>query len=401
MSIQLTRRGELVSQGIDMLLDLFKMVYWQNLFPRTMATALSGGAQFEVHSKEEILLKCMAADYKDCRLNAYPTRGKPDIDLGLLAPSILFIDIDKGDRTEEQLVIILEETLAKIKEELSISPLVLWTGNGYHIYIGLKVAPFYRFPKLMDQCRELGSEPNTQFLKFVGPYFTNDRSDPERDRGISPLSALLRIPYSLNTKCLKPELEPVVKIVQRHSDMPASLPDDLFLDFRAHINHKWISKSIEFQEDKSKDSGAGGNDYDDVDDGQYHGKIGWIEYLLTKPISKNRYQCLFHIIGPYLRNTLQLSDLEAKGRMVQWLNLCNQKSRVLKKETKLRGVLSGSRKFKPWKLETLERENEETDFEYQEIVDIAHEYCKSRDYEEDEEDEDFEEDEEDEDFEDE
>jgi hypothetical protein len=359
------------------------MVYWQNLFPRKMATDQSQGKQFVVNSKEEILMKCVAAGFKDCRLNAYPTRGDKDLELGLLAPSILFIDIDKGNRTEEQLVIILEETLAKIKEELGVSPLVLWTGNGYHIYIGLKTEPFYVYRKLMDQCRELGTDPNREFLRFAGGHFTDDRSDPERDRGISQKSALLRIPYSLNTKCLKPGLEPVVKVVQKHSDMPASLSEDLLLDFRAYITHKVISNSLQFQYNKSRNSGA--DDYDDDydDDGEYHGKIGWIEYLLTKPISKNRYVCLLHIIGPYLRNTLQLSDLEAKGRMVQWLKLCNQKSRVPKVSVKLAGVLSSSPTFKPWKLDTLKRRNKEADYQYQEIVDIANEFYESEDFEDD------------------
>jgi hypothetical protein len=36
-----------------MLLNLFEMVYWQNLFPRKMATAQSQGKQFVVNSKED------------------------------------------------------------------------------------------------------------------------------------------------------------------------------------------------------------------------------------------------------------------------------------------------------------------------------------------------------------
>jgi hypothetical protein len=380
MSTQnLAERQQLVKQGIDMLLNLFDMVYWQNLFPRKMATAASQGKQFTVYNKEEIFKKCVAAHYKDCRLNAYPIRGDRDLELGYLAPSILFIDIDKSDKTEEELVIILEETLAKIKEVLGISPLVLYTGNGYHIYIGMKVRPLYTHLDLMERCRQLGTEPNKEFLRFAGRYFTNGRSDPQRDHGISQKSALLRIPFTLNGKCLEDGRDPLVKVVQKHSAESAQLTEDLFLDFQLHVADMWMSRLKEQQrivydeddDDENWDLNNEDEDWDDDDVEEYHGKIPWIERLLNTPISKNRYICLFHIIGPYLRHTLELSKSDARAKMIEWLQSCNQRTRVTNMQGKLTGALSGLARFAPWKLETLRRKNIEANYEYQEILDAV------------------------------
>jgi hypothetical protein len=400
LSIQnnLTERRELVKSGIDILMDLFDLVYWQKQFPRKMATAQSQGKQFTVYSREEILRKCSVAKYKDCRLNAYPTMGDSDMKKGYMAPSILFIDIDKGEnRTEEEITIILEETLAKIKETFGISPLVLYTGNGYHIYIGLKARPLFTHLELMKRCREMGTEPNREFIRFAGGYFTDNRSDPQRDRGLSQKSALLRIPYTLNGKCLEEGRDPIVKVVQKHSEKPAQMNEALFSDFELYIANMWIHRdrlknsSAYNDEDDDEDWSFSNDENDDwdneeEDDGEYHGEIDWIEDLLQTPISKNRYFCLWRIIGPYLRHTLQLSKKDARARMMQWLELSNKKSTVKNVQTKLAGALSSSHNWAPISLKKLRKLNEEENFEYQEILDAMDQYANEDSEEEGEED---------------
>ncbi|MBA3978421.1 MAG: hypothetical protein H0X50_09575 [Nitrosopumilus sp.] len=41
-------------------------------------------------------------------------------------------------------------------------PTVLWTGNGYHIYIVLETRPL----ELIKELKELSNEPSNKFLKF-------------------------------------------------------------------------------------------------------------------------------------------------------------------------------------------------------------------------------------------
>jgi hypothetical protein len=71
--------------------------------------------------------------------------------------------------------------------------------------------------------------------------------------------------------------------------------------------------------------------------------------------------------------------------MVEWLQLCNQKSRVTNVQGKLTGALSGRPRWAPWKLETLRRKNIEANFEYQEILDaVVDDHYEDEDFEENE-----------------
>jgi hypothetical protein len=84
-------------------------------------------------------------------------------------------------------------------------------------------------------------------------------------------------------------------------------------------------------------------------------------------MSKNRRHYLFRIIGPYLRHTLRLSKVEAKRIMIQWLQLCNQKSKVPNIQAKLAEALHGPAHWAPWKLETLRRKNRESGWRGEDI----------------------------------
>ena len=89
-----------VEKGIDLLLAHFT-VAGQQLFPRKMATYFQYGIM--VRSKQDILNACERSSYIDCRLSAYPFAVDADIDAGLIAPTILFCDIDrKLFSTEEE-----------------------------------------------------------------------------------------------------------------------------------------------------------------------------------------------------------------------------------------------------------------------------------------------------------
>ena len=102
-----------------------------------MSTSASKGKQFIVYNKEQILDACIKSDFIDCRLNAYPI-----LEDGVLqAPNLIFIDLDLQSNLKE-LNKNLEKTLKIIKQKLKgFEPTVLWTGNGYHIYIVLDIRP--------------------------------------------------------------------------------------------------------------------------------------------------------------------------------------------------------------------------------------------------------------------
>ena len=124
-----------VKEGIEFLLSHFEGR--QRLFPRKMSTFASQGKQFTVYNKEQILDACIKSNFIDCRLNAYPVLE----DELLQAPNIIFIDLDLQSNLKE-LNKNLDKTLKIIKQKLNgFEPTVLWTGNGYHIYIVLDIRP--------------------------------------------------------------------------------------------------------------------------------------------------------------------------------------------------------------------------------------------------------------------
>jgi hypothetical protein len=160
-----------VREGIRFILSHFESR--QPLFPRKMSTALSQGKQFIVCNEEQILHECIKGDFIDCRINAYPILSDDDIASGVQAPNIIFADIDLP---QEEAIIklnkILKKTLSIIQRKLNgCKPTVLWTGNGYHIYIVLNTRPL----QLITELVELSDTPSEEFLRFAEFTFTNKK----------------------------------------------------------------------------------------------------------------------------------------------------------------------------------------------------------------------------------
>ena len=87
-----------------------------------------------VNSKDEVLYECIKGNFVDCRINAYTDVVDSDIDAGLVAPTIIFIDIDqKLFSNTEEFEKCVENTKDKIHEVLGISPVYVWSGGGAHI----------------------------------------------------------------------------------------------------------------------------------------------------------------------------------------------------------------------------------------------------------------------------
>ena len=203
MSIQKIDRQQKVSQGTDLLLDLFK-TSGQPLFPRKMSTAYSNGKMFIVTSKEQILEECRTSQFKDCRINLYPLVVDADINTDVIPPSIMFFDQDRNlpnlFRSDKEFESATIATKNKIKEKLNVEPtLVLWTGGGIHFYVVLRTSPLQRLDiKILDFCNELNTVPSKEFLRFTEQYFTNEKCDPKHEPSIR--SCLGRIPYTFNSK---------------------------------------------------------------------------------------------------------------------------------------------------------------------------------------------------------
>ena len=220
---------KIVKDGIEFLLSHFEGR--QRLFPRKMSTFESKEKQFMVYKKEHILDACIKSNFMDCRLNAYPV-----LEDGLLqAPKIIFIDLDLQSNLKE-LKGNLDKTLKIIKQKLNgFEPTVLWSGNGYHIYIVLDVSPL----ELIEELRELTYKPSEHFLRFAESAFTNNQKDSRHNPSFE--SCLLRIPGSVNSKN-----HSEVKIIQRFDTSNILLINNhLLKEFRLYLADKDIKRKLE------------------------------------------------------------------------------------------------------------------------------------------------------------
>ena len=90
-----TCKGQEVQEGLDLILTHFR----DNIFPRHISTAVTHGAQVLVSSREEALARFAQANFRDCRIAAYPQPSVLSSFVGVnldIAPSIIMIDLDKG-----------------------------------------------------------------------------------------------------------------------------------------------------------------------------------------------------------------------------------------------------------------------------------------------------------------
>jgi hypothetical protein len=191
-----------VIEGIDLLLGLFENV-GQRPFPRKIMTARINW-QITVYSKEEMLQKFDDADFIDCRINAYPLVPK-DI---LQVPNIILVDIDINMSLKtghKRIASHLNKTLQKIREYTcdSIIPLILWTGNGYHVVAVLNITePLEHIEEYTSVSNSCGiKQLSREFMLFARMFLSEYKADPKNNPSFE--SCLLRVPYTLNSKCLK------------------------------------------------------------------------------------------------------------------------------------------------------------------------------------------------------
>ena len=89
----------------------------------------------------------------------------------------------------------LRKILYRIKHLLDSEPTVLWSGNGYHIYIPIYAA-------VLENIKEFAQIDNvsSKFLRFAEWYLSSGLSDSAHNSTVSLKNCMLRIPGSLNSK---------------------------------------------------------------------------------------------------------------------------------------------------------------------------------------------------------
>jgi hypothetical protein len=353
-------RIDKVREGIRFILSHFEKR--QQLFPRKISTAFSGNTrQFTVYNKEQILNECIKADFIDCRINAYPVLDNNNYHSysNIQAPNHIFIDIDLDKNLSyQEAKIKLEKSKNKsiriIKERLNgCQPTILWTGNGYHIYIVIDTRPL----ELIKELSELSQKPSEEFLRYAELTFSNKKKDSGHYPSFK--SSLLRIPYTFNSKNLLTNNEnnrekTEVKLVQKFdNDNVKPINIKLLRDYRL-----WLADNDILRKKKMKNSRLQNSSFNIIAESEIAKKYFWIERLLQTPLPCFRRYCLYRILVPYLVNVRKLNDEECFVVLKKWLEKCNKFFKIpfdMESEIKIR--LDGVKDYKPLSLNKLRNEN--------------------------------------------
>ena len=197
-------------RSVDFILSHFKSP--TSIFPRKMMTLTSKGL-ISVNSKNEILQRCREADYQECLINAYPEILEMN---GMLiqSPNFVLIDLDLSLCKTcvypiRKLDYLLKQTLLQIKRDIRGHPTVLWTGNGYHIYLPVQVPILDtefefskgRFQNLFSLNSKYSDYYMSEvFMQFAEIYLTGGKSDLSHRSSYS--NCMVRIPDTYNMDSL-------------------------------------------------------------------------------------------------------------------------------------------------------------------------------------------------------
>jgi hypothetical protein len=191
-------------------------------------------------------------NYEDCRINAYLAFSSKDeeqnaINMNLLVPNILFIDLDaKKFKSDKELEAALKQILNNVASILhNCKPLVLWSGHGYHIIIPVNCKEASeRFQEFSQHTSEPSSK---EFLQFAEHLLSLSKADPANNPSLK--SCLLRVPQTLNSKCIEEGVDAGVKIFHLwDSSMQQPSVDNLLAEFQTFLVDKKTksrSKTVE------------------------------------------------------------------------------------------------------------------------------------------------------------
>jgi Primase X len=352
-----------VQYGLDFILNHFQ----EPIFPRKIMTK-DLGYQLEIFNKQEALEYFKGSRYEDCRINAYPPFTEYQ-GINRTPISFLMVDLDLKDfggpeakNTKKSLEKSLNKALDRIKEEEGIggNPTILWTGNGYHIYqpvSGLileEYETFYEFTKYFDK------DLTSMFIQFAEEYFTDYTADRQHKPTVK--SCLLRIPGSLNSKCISnnKEQDAEVKIIHRWDGKRPSI-QPLLRDFRRWLIQKRFDDIEELKKQAKKHA-----KYQIVASQNQNehknriNRIKWIEErILEHPLPDHRKYVIWRILAPYLANVKKLPKEESYSVIKDWLDKCDKIEKMnfnakIKIKEGLRGASKG---YFPISLEKLKEEN--------------------------------------------
>jgi hypothetical protein len=336
---------------LDYILAHFSMPIW----PRTISTKTLEGRQLLVYSREEALARFAQANWLDCRVSAYPPNAQDnpsDIEryqgITRITPRnlVVIIDLDKSTfKSDKVLQLALSRILQNIKSVLDVEPTVIWSGNGYHIYLVLDSNGI-----ILENVKQLTDlkidQISLKFLRFTESFLSYGRSDKQHNTTVSFNNCMMRIPGSFNSKnnCQ-------VRLIQRWNPIckrPAI--NYLLADFVGYLVNEKAQPLIAVAKDKKR---IASQPIHNNDNPQY---INWIEQLIQTPMPEHRKFVVWMILPQYLINIRKMTYEQSNNKIKNWLDGCDKLRRLdsIAIKQKLRDGFEAAQKgFRPISREKL------------------------------------------------
>lgn len=317
-----------IEEGLDFILGHFLTRSGVNiprseelsLWPRTISTKATGNKQILVSSRTEALARFAAANYKDCKISAYPLNVlenpfKVQSYLGLthVTPTdiIIMMDLDRNNfKTDRAFNLALTQVLRNINDKLGVTPTVIGSGRGYHIVQSLNSNGI-----ILENVKEFADTPDIslRFLRFAESYLSLNRSDLAHNTTVSFNNCMLRVPGSINSKNGE-----TVRVIQKWDDKRPEINYMLLAFERYLINEKYQELLKAQKRRKVQPTNFNGS----------NSEIYWIEKLLSTPLEDYRKYCIWRILAPYLLNKRGLSKHEIVSIIGEWLDRCSRVRRL-------------------------------------------------------------------------
>jgi hypothetical protein len=343
-----------VQDGLDFILSHFQ----GPLFPRKIMTKQLG-YQIEVFNKEETLEYFKTSNYEDCRINAYPSFIEYH-GINRTPISFLMVDLDLKDFADEKkkgkavFERALNKTLQNIKSSIGGNPTVLWTGNGYHLYQPVSGLILEEYETFYEFTKYFVKDLTSMFIQFAEEYFTDYAADRLHNPTVK--SCLVRIPGSINSKCVSKGQDAEVKIIQKWDGNRPSI-QLLLREFRRWLTQKRIDDMEQLKKQEEKHAKFQMTVYRSQESAN---TIKWIEKgILEHPLSDHRKYIIWRILSPYLLNVRKLPKEEAYSVMKEWLDKCDKLEKItFNPKIKIKDGLKGASKgYFPISMEKLKEEN--------------------------------------------
>ena len=127
----------------------------------------------------------------------------------------------------------------------------------------------------------------------------------------------MRVPYTLNSKCIAENKDPEVKVIQNFDNSePLSSIDNLLVEFMTFLADRKLKTSIEIDKRKIQKDVLKPNNISSP-------TAPYVEKLLWMSLIDYRKYVINLILAPYFVNIIKLSDKESFSKIKEWALRCN------------------------------------------------------------------------------